>query len=245
MSLSLFDAKKREHTVEVIVVILLGVTALLTAWATWVGSLHAGNQATNYTISTNLSSEGNSEYNAATQTIMQDMILWNEVADMQFDIIYAYNNDDDELVDQYCEKLYFKLYENLSDSMAEAIAWDFPDSNDYTSTILDWMDYEEAVTTPFADQDYMDSYFDTANDLLVQSEEALEQGQEDNTNSDTYGLVTIVYSISLFLLGVVSTIKNYKNKYALLGIASVSIVVATVFMLTIPMPTGFSIANFF
>lgn len=33
---------------ELIIVIMLGVTALLTAWASWIGSLHGGNQATNY-----------------------------------------------------------------------------------------------------------------------------------------------------------------------------------------------------
>ena len=32
---------------ELIIVIMLGVTALLTAWASWIGSLHGGNQATN------------------------------------------------------------------------------------------------------------------------------------------------------------------------------------------------------
>lgn len=239
------NSEKREHLIEITVVILLGVTALLTAWATWIGSLHAGNQATNYTLSNNLASEGNSEYNAATQNIMQDMILWNEIADMQFDINYAYNNDNTDELDLYCEKLYFKLWENLSDTMAEAIVWDYPETDDYTSVILEWMDYEEAINTPFADEDYMNSYFDTANELLTESSEVLAQGQEDNTNGDTYGLVTIIYSISLFLLGVVSTIKNYKNKYALLAIASVSILIATIFMLTIPMPTGFSLGNFF
>lgn len=236
--------EKREHLIEIIVVILLGVTALLTAWASWIGSLHGGNQATNYTTSNNLASEGNSEYNAGTQAIMQDMLLWNDIADMQFDISYAYNNDSDEL-DLLCEKLYFKLFENLSESMAEAIVWDYPETDDYTTAILEWMEYEEAINTPFADEDFMNSYFETANELLQESYDALEQGKEDNSNSDTYGLVTIIYSVSLFLLGVVSTIKNYKNKYILLGVAVVSILIATIFMLTIPMPTGFSFANFF
>lgn len=32
---------------ELVIVIMLGITALLTAWASWIGSLHGGNQATN------------------------------------------------------------------------------------------------------------------------------------------------------------------------------------------------------
>lgn len=47
------EKKKRskDEILEILVVVLLGLTALLTAWATWIGSLHGGNQATNYTKS--------------------------------------------------------------------------------------------------------------------------------------------------------------------------------------------------
>ena len=43
--------KKRdpEKILEIIVAVFLGITALATAWASWIGSLHGGNQATNYT----------------------------------------------------------------------------------------------------------------------------------------------------------------------------------------------------
>ena len=34
-----------EAKLEMLIAIFLGITALLTAWATWIGSLHGGNQA--------------------------------------------------------------------------------------------------------------------------------------------------------------------------------------------------------
>ena len=68
-------AEQKEKTLEIIVAIFLGVTALLTSWASWVGSLHGGNQSTNYTVSNNLSAEANSEYNTAMQNYMQDMMI--------------------------------------------------------------------------------------------------------------------------------------------------------------------------
>ena len=40
-----------QNSVEILVAIFLGITALLTAWASWIGSLHGGNQSTNYTKS--------------------------------------------------------------------------------------------------------------------------------------------------------------------------------------------------
>ena len=77
----LFTAKR----IEVITAIFLGVTALLTAWATWIGSLHGGNQATNFTKSNNLASEGNAAYNSAMQMYLSDLMAWNTAIDYQLD----------------------------------------------------------------------------------------------------------------------------------------------------------------
>ena len=52
--------KSKEQIIEILTAVFLGITALATAWASWIGSLHGGNQSTNYTTSNNLSAEGNS-----------------------------------------------------------------------------------------------------------------------------------------------------------------------------------------
>ena len=66
-----------ENAIEVLVAIFLGVTGLLTAWASWIGSLHGGNQATNYTKSNNLAAEGNSVYNSGFQDNITDELVWS------------------------------------------------------------------------------------------------------------------------------------------------------------------------
>ena len=98
--------KDIDKMLEIVVVIMLGITALLTAWASWIGSLHGGNQATNYATSNNLAAEGNSEYNAGMQKMMQDMLLWNEVSDLQVEIIFAQDKNDQATVDQIAYKLF-------------------------------------------------------------------------------------------------------------------------------------------
>lgn len=65
--------KSKEQIIEILTAVFLGITALATAWASWIGSLHGGNQSTNYTTSNNLSAEGNSMYNEASQSLMQDI----------------------------------------------------------------------------------------------------------------------------------------------------------------------------
>lgn len=101
--------KTPDEIIELIVVVMLGITALLTAWGSWIGSLHGGNQATSYTTSNNLASEGNSEYNAGIQQMNQDMLLWNDVSDMQMEISFAQENGDEVTVDKTCYQLFFKL----------------------------------------------------------------------------------------------------------------------------------------
>lgn len=241
--------KTPDEIIELIVVIMLGVTALFTAWGSWIGSLHGGNQATSYTTSNNLASEGNSEYNAGVQQMNQDMLLWNDISDMQMEISFAQNNGDDVTVEKICYQLFYKLDENLTERMAGAIGWNYTMSeaeySDPMGTVLEWMESDEAYTSPFFDEEYVAGYFETANDLLVQSQEALEIGKEANANGDAYGLVTVIYSVVLFLLGIISSFNNTKNKQAVLILSLVAFLFATVYMFTIPMPTGFSITSFF
>lgn len=243
------NKKSREEIMELVVVIMLGITALLTAWASWIGSLHGGNQATSYTTSNNLAAEGNSEYNAGVQQMNQDMILWNDISDMQMEINFAGEAGDELTVEKTCYQLFYKLDENLSEDMARAIGWNYQLSeqeyDDPTGTVLAWMEDERAVASPFFDENFIDAYFIAANDLLAQSQEELEKGKASNANGDAFGLVTVIYSVVLFLLGIAGSFKGVKNKYAVIGISLASFLIATVYMFTIPLPDGFSLTSFF
>ena len=210
---------------ELIIVIMLGVTALLTAWASWIGSLHGGNQATNYATSNNLASEGNSEYNAGVQQMNQDMILWNDISSLQIEIVFAQNNNNEAELAKLCNQLFYKMAENVSETMAAKIDWNTADnsSSDPQATILAWLEKENSMSSPFFDENYVNSYFTKANELLV----------------------TVIYSVVLFLLGIAGSFNHKVNKYAVVIIALVAFVIATIYMFTLPMPTGFSITSFF
>lgn len=219
-----------EAKLEVIIAILLGVTAILTAWAGWIGSLHGGNQATNYTQSNNLSSMGNSMYNEAAQDLMQDMLLWNQIYDYAFDVEIANVNGRSAEAELIQEKLDALMANNCSEEFAEAIDWA--------------MEQEEDVS-PFEKEGYIESYFAEANAVLEEADALLEEGKTDNANGDAYGLVTVIYSLALFLLGIVGIFKKIPNRLLILIFAAVIIVIATIYMCTIPMPTGFNLASFF
>lgn len=219
-----------ENAVEILVAVFLGITALLTAWASWIGSLHGGNQATNYTKSNNLASEGNSEYNAGLQDYLSDIMVWNTYNEYLFDLEIANSKGDKEEAELIEAKTANYIEQNGSDNLKEA---------------MDVIENDDSIDSPFDVPGMTDKYYEHANELLAESQELLEQGQKDNANGDAYNLVNVIYSVVLFMLGIVGVFKRLPNRTAVLCIAVVGLIASTVYMLTIPMPTGFSFANFF
>ena len=230
-----------ENALEIITVILLGITALLTAWASYVGSIHGGNQATNYATSNNLASDGNSLYNAAVQTLSQDMSIWNTIASYEVEILYADSAKDNAAIEANVWKLQWFCEDNLPENMAAAIGYDvekFTDGNNDTQDILNWLKDDKAITSPFTSQEFIDKYFDEANAKLEEAEKTIEQGKQDNANGDKFSLVTVLYSVALFMLGIVGVFKNPTNKKFVLLVSVVCLIIAVVFMVTIPLPTS-------
>ncbi len=218
-----------ENRLEILVAVFLGITALLTAWATWIGSLHGGNQATNYTRSNNLASEGNSLYNAGMQKYLSDVMAWNTMMEYSFDLTVAESEKDTVRIEMLNEKLENYVQQNGTDILQEGIQW---------------MVANEDVT-PFHMPNITDRYFTEANDKLAESRQVLEEGQKDNAKSDAYNLVNVIYSVVLFMLGIVGIFKKLPNRAVVLIIAVAALILATVYMCTIPMPTGFDFGSFF
>ena len=215
-----------EERLEMLIAIFLGITALLTAWATWIGSLHGGNQATNYTTSNNIAAEGNSMWNEASQQYMQDLMVWNSIVDYQTELAIAENEGDTEKAAIIEDKINILIYDSCSDEFADAI---------------DWALGQEEWASPFDKEGFMDSYYADAQAVLDESQQYLEQGQEDNSNGDRFGLVTVIYSLVLFLLGIVGIFKRIPNRKIVFFVSVAFLLVAVIYMFTIPLPSGFTL----
>lgn len=218
-----------ETKIEVIVAIMLGVTALFSAWAGWIGSLHGGNQATNYTVSNNLASEGNSEYVAGLQLYNSDMSTWTQINSLMVDLYTG------SVTGEVLESKVTLLLENCANpEFVDAVDW-----------AMDQSSPEKGIVSPFTKPGFSESYFVASDSLITQSQEVLEQGKADNTNGDTYNLVTVIYTVILFMLGIIGTFKKVPNREIILAFSVVMFLATTIFMLTLPMPTGFSLFSFF
>lgn len=214
---------------ETVVAILLGITTLLSAWASWIGHLHGGLQSINFTRSNNMASQGTAEYNLGMQMYLADFMVWNTAKDYYYDLESAKIEGDQTKIDLIQDKIRSFEEENASEILSEAVKW-MEDNNE---------------KNPFNMPGMAEKYFESAQGKVDQSQELLEEGKRDNTKGDSYMLVTVIYSLTLFLLGIVGTFKNMPNRIAVLTIAVVFLVFGVIYMCTIPMPTGFSQMNFF
>lgn len=214
---------------ETFVAILLGITTLLSAWASWIGSLHSGIQSINFTKSNNASSEGSAEYNSGLQLYIADSVVWNALSDYYLELELAKASDDQNKVKFLTEKIDAFIKTNASEALTKGIKWML----------------ENGKNNPFEMPGMVDEYFGDAKKKLSEAHELLEEGQRDNTKGDSYNLVSVIYSLVLFLLGIVNIFKTTPNKVAVMLIAFFLLVFAFLYMCTIPMPTGFQQMNFF
>ncbi len=224
------SAKTKAEILELIVVIFLGVTALFTAWASWMGSLHGGNQATAYTESNNIAADGNARWNEAAQNLSRDMAVWDQIYNLRIEQEFAYQQNNATEIEKLQWQIDSLTYNNISDELQSAI---------------DWADAQSEYVSPFAMEGFIDSYFADANAVLSEASEVLEVGKQANSDGDTFGLVSVIYSIVLFLLGICNTFKSEKNQLVVTAISGVILVATTVFMFTIPTPEGFALFSFF
>jgi len=215
--------------IETIVAILLGVTTLLSAWASWIAHLHGGLQSIHFTESNNTASQGTAAYNIGTQAYIADLMAWNNLRDYNYELEKAKADGDQSEVDLINDRIKTFKEQNISDTLAKGIKWMEENNED----------------NPFLMPDMEKEYFAAAQQTVDDSQELLEEGKRDNTKGDSYQLVTVIYSLTLFLLGIVNTFKSMPNKITVLCIAFAFLVFAFIYMCTIPMPTGFENMNFF
>ena len=220
----------KEKKLEAFTAIALGVTTLLVACVGWIGSLHGGIQAINFTKSNNLASESNATYNVAAQVYISDLFTWNTLSNLQLDLDVAKekgNQDEARVIEAKIEKI---------------------KQNSCSPKLLAAINETDALgrnVSPFENEAFSNSYFEEAENLSRESRETMEEGEKDNTRGDAYRLVSVFYSLVLFLLGIVGVIKDRQTKKVLFTFSVCILIVSIIYMLTLPMPTGFNLSSFF
>jgi hypothetical protein len=147
------------------------------------------------------------------------MDTWNQITSLQVDLMYAEYYSDSDAAEAAQYKIDQIMYNNVSDEFAAAI---------------DWANAQEEYASPFDMDGYIESYYIDAQAVMDEGYTQIEEGNNANDLGDKQGLVTVIFAVVLFMLGIVSTFNNMRNKFVVTGVSLIALIYGTIVMLGIP-----------
>lgn len=213
------NSEKFSRRFELFIAIILGITAVLTAYASWQSALYSGDQAECYTQGNALIADANQYYNEASQAIAEDSATWNEINSLRIDLAFAESSGKTDDMERLQYKLNQLMYENVSEGLGAAI---------------EWADAQEEYASPFEMEGFVGSYYEEGNAKYEEGWAKIEEGTANNQLDDKQGLVTVILAVVLFMLGIVSTFHNMRTKFVVTGVSLAALVYGFVMMLSVP-----------
>jgi len=205
---------------ELLIVILLGVVSVVTAYASFQAALYGSKMDSFYAQSTRLTSEAESAYLEGNQQYVQDSSTIARLLELEVEM----QSSDPTLAQLATDKHELLSFVAVSNELASAIEWaDEENAAD-----------PEFYTPPQNDDDYLAALFGGWSELNDDAATATSAGDEANTFGDRLTLNTVLFAVSLFLLGVGAVLKNRRSQYALIGISSAIFIGGLALTVTIP-----------
>ena len=206
-----------QRHVELVVVIMLGIVSVATAYTSFQSSLYGGQSAdkisqseASATLAESLYLEGNQQYVQDSQTIQQLSAL--NIAAANGDAVASAQYDD----------LYFiGVSEDLDGAIQNAFALDESDPEF-------WHD-------PQADEAYLDALFGGYQDEEAYSQDLRAEGNDLGKKGDTLGLYTALMAITLFLLGIAAVVRRPLMKWILVATGGTIFLITAILTAQIPL----------
>jgi type II secretory pathway pseudopilin PulG len=203
---------------ELVVVILLGIVSVATAFTSFQAALYDGMTASAYSQAQNTQTEAESLYLEANQTFIQDTQTWARLTELTVDMGSA-----DPAVAASAQAKFDNLHFVLVDEAFDAaIAW----SNEQSAGA----DY----VGPFESEDYLTARFGAWSEQDQRSEALFADAERFNAHGDRLQLNTVLMAITLFLLGVAAVLKARRMQWTLIGVGSAVFLLALVLNTFVP-----------
>lgn len=205
---------------QLLIVIMLGVVSVATAYVSFQAALYGGQQAAAYSRGGATQTEAESVYLEANQQFVQDAETLTRLTEYQIEM----ESSDAALAEAASVKFDQLYFTSVSEDLDAAIQWaaaeNEADPNFYTD--------------PQASEDYQTALFGGWSELDTQAEQLLAEGDTANQYSDRLTLNTVLMAISLFLLGIAAVIRNRRAQWILIGVSSGIFVIALGLTVIIP-----------
>ena len=207
--MSEFKKKSTDKKIGLAITVLLSVSLIAIAWCAYQATLWGG-------IQTFAIKESNSyTQQFVLKTIQQGQYSTVDVITF-IEYVNSLHSEDEELIEFYYQRLR-PDFKPAVDAWLETDPFENPD----------------APPHPFVMSEYRKTFTEEAELYFAKSAEKTEEALVANTNSDNYVLLTVVYSILLFLGGIQRKISIIGNKFLLLT-CLVAFSLATVGVFSLP-----------
>ncbi|HWL01591.1 MAG TPA: hypothetical protein VNQ52_04375 [Microbacteriaceae bacterium] len=209
---------RRRFNVELVVVILLGIASVATAYASFQSSLWDSVMSSSYTRGQQTKTEAESIYLEANQQYAQDAQTYSQLVILGVDAL----STDPALVESAETKISALTMTSVDDVLGAALEW--------SNTTGEY---------PLNSEDYLEARF---GDYLALQDEAAAYviaGDEANGFGDRLTLYTVLLAVALFLLGIAAVVSSMTIKRSLIVIGGVVTAVAIILTTLVPFtPVG-------
>lgn len=206
--------------VELVIVTLLGIVSVATAYVSFESALYDGQTAKALSQSQSATAEAESLYLEANQQWVQDGQTLARLTELDVE-----RNSDDPAVAELGAAKYDALYfVAVSNEFGAAI------DRAAAETEAD----PEFYHSPLDDEDYQAFLFGSYGDKNAEAATLTDDADRFDGYGDKLTLSTVLMAISLFLLGVAAVVSGRRTQFSLVGIGGAIFLGAAIFAATIP-----------
>lgn len=217
------EARKQRllNRTELVIAILLGLAAILTAWSTFQSSQLGSSVTAAYSEGIRLSDSASQAFNDASASDVADEALFLEFAKSA--------NAGDEGTAAY-------IHDSLmSPELQAAVDWwtEQPDSANYD--------------TPFVPENpnWSTKMYDDAQALDAEAQAKFDEAKVKDGLSNEFDILSIIIAIALFLFGVASLVRQERIKIGLGAVGAVILLFAIVRLIQLGNPAGATLGTIF
>lgn len=215
------SAPERTPRLELLIVTLLGIVSVATAWTSFQASLYGGMQSSAYAQAQNAQTEAESLYLEANQQFIRDAQTLDRLNELSIEM----DSSDLAIAETASAKFDTLTFTSISDELQSAIEWSNAE-NDANP---------DEYVSPLDSPDYLLALFGAWKETDEASLAFTELGDEANGHGDWLALWIAIMAITLFLLGIAAVVRGPRVKWVLIGFGMAIFVVALVGAATVPL----------
>ena len=206
---------------EIIVVSLLGLVSVATAYTSFQSSLYDSQSASSYAAGQNVKTEAESMYLEANQQYVQDAQTLVKLFELNVEI----QSGDAATAALAQAKADAIFTSSVSDTFAAAIA--AADEANAASPDTPYISAQD-------DETYLAELFDPYLEEAATAEEMIAAGDRYNGLGDQLTLYTVLMALALFLLGIAAVLKKFRMQVLLIAVSMVIFTFAAVLTALVP-----------